>query len=169
MTPFFSRIEVFPASADQAPILANLLQLYIHDFTEFVDLDTGPDGRFSYPHLPLYWNQPDRHPFLVQVNGKLAGFVLVKKESGNPPFWDMAEFFILRKYRRHGIGTRVAHEVWKLSPGPWQVRVMTSNTPARQFWSRAVSGFTGEAVHPARIEMDGLPWYVFSFKSEPTP
>jgi predicted acetyltransferase len=169
MTPFSRRIEILPASQDQMPILANLLQLYIHDFTEFVDLDTEPDGRFSYPHLPCYWSEPDRHPFLVKLKGKLAGFVLVKKESGSPPFWDMAEFFILRKYRRQGIGTRVAQEVWGLFPGQWQVRVMSSNTPGNHFWSRAVSGFTGEPVHPACNEKNGASWHVFSFQSKPKP
>ncbi len=168
MTPPSARIDIIPASRDQAPILANLLQLYIHDFTEFFDLDTGADGRFSYPHLPLYWSDPGRHPFLVEVDRKLAGFVLVKKDSGNRPFWDMAEFFILRNYRRHGIGTRVAHEVWKLFPGLWRVRVITSNTPAHLFWSRAISGFTGKPVHPGRVEKDGALWQVFSFKSKPT-
>ncbi len=40
-------IQVIPATADQAPILANLLELYAHDFSEFHDLDIGEDGRFG--------------------------------------------------------------------------------------------------------------------------
>src|SRR5271155_203466 len=167
MAAVLPQVEIIPAKREQQPILANLLQLYIHDFTEFVDLDAAPDGRFSYPHLPRYWNDPHHHPFLVKANGKLAGFVLVRKESGSPPFWDMGEFFILRKYRRQGIGTQVAHEVWKLLPGLWQVRVITSNTPAHHFWSRAISGLTGEPVHPARVDEGGTSWHVFSFKSKP--
>ena len=169
MTPFFPHIEIIPAKREQQPILANLLHLYIHDFTEFVDVDADPDGRFSYPHLPRYWVEPGHHPFLVKANGKLAGFVLVKSESGNPPIWDMAEFFILRNHRRHGIGTRTAHEIWQVFPGRWQVRVMSSNTPAHLFWSRTIAGFTGEPVHPVSIEKDGAFWSVFTFKSKPAP
>jgi predicted acetyltransferase len=75
--------------------LANLLELYAHDFSEFHSLGIGADGRFGYKSLPLYWSDPNRYPFLVRVDGKLAGLALVKRGSeitGNPTVWDMAEF-----------------------------------------------------------------------------
>ena len=37
-----SRLEVIPASFDQAPILRNLLELYSHDFSEFQELWSRP-------------------------------------------------------------------------------------------------------------------------------
>jgi predicted acetyltransferase len=147
---------------DQQPIVANLLQLYAHDFSEFLDLELGPDGRFNYPPLPLYWTDPNRHPFLVRIEGQLAGFVLVKRESS---IWDMAEFFVVRAYRRRGIGTAVAQDIWKRFPGPWEVRVIQSNRSALQFWQRAVSAFMGQAIQPIHIEKDGNDWKVFSFES----
>ena len=75
------RVEVVAATPEQEPILANLLELYVHDFSEFLDLDIGEDGRFGYPSLPLYWSEPGRHPFLIRMDGKLAGLALVKKGS----------------------------------------------------------------------------------------
>ena len=74
-------VELLPATRDQSPILANLLELYIHDFSEFLNVVPGPDGRFGYPCLPLYWSDPNRHPFLVKVDGQWAGFALVKQGS----------------------------------------------------------------------------------------
>src|SRR5438876_5635365 len=148
-------IEVSPASSDQESILANLLELYAHDFSEFHDLELGADGKFGYKHLPLYWREPNRHPFLVRMDGKLAGLVLVKRGSEisrNETVWDMAEFFVVRGYRRRGIGTKTAHEVWRRFPGLWEVRVMESNVPARDFWAHAVSTFLGNAIHPAHVE-----------------
>ena len=47
------QIEVISATAAQAPILANLLELYAHDFSEFHDLNIGEDGRFGYRSLSL--------------------------------------------------------------------------------------------------------------------
>jgi predicted acetyltransferase len=164
-----AHIEVIPAAPEQEPILANLLELYAHDFSEFHDLTIGQDGRFGYASLPLYWSDPDRYPFLVRIGGELAGFVLVKKGSevsGNQALWDMAEFFVIRGCRRRGIGTQAAHEVWKRFPGPWEVRVMHSNVPAYDFWKRAVLTFTGEAAHFVQIEKDGEIWTLFSFESD---
>jgi predicted acetyltransferase len=164
-----SQIQVIAAAPDQEPILANLLELYAHDFSEFHDVELREDGRFGYKDLSLYWREAGRHPFLVRVNGSLAGFVLVKKGSEvsrRSDVWDVAEFFILRGYRRRGIGVRAAHEIWNGLPGPWEVRVLKANTAAQRFWARAISLFVGETIPPVRIEKEGTPWEVFFFESK---
>ena len=162
------RLEVVPAAPDQAPLMANLLELYAHDFSEFHNVEIGEDGKFGYQALPLYWSEPDRHPFLIMLDGKLAGLALVKKGSvsGREAVWDMAEFFILRGYRRRGIGTQAACEVWRRFPGPWEVRVMQANVSAQQFWAGAIATFAGTLIHPVLIENGGERWNLFSFESK---
>jgi predicted acetyltransferase len=154
--------EVIPAAREQMPVIDNLIQLYAHDFSEFQNIELDSNGRFEYTPLPLYWTDPNRHPFLVTVDFKPAGFVLVKQEAG---VWDMAEFFIVRGCRRHGIGTTVAHDVWRRFPGPWEVRVMQANHAALPFWERAISEFTGTTVAATRREQGGKLWHLFSFDS----
>jgi len=160
-----SYLEVVPATADQLPILANLLELYAHDFSEFRTLAIGDNGRFGYNPLPLYWLDPQRHPFLIRADGQWAGFALVQKNTGE--LWDMTEFFILRGCRRNGIGMRAAYEIWRRFPGSWQVRVMEANAPALLFWSRAIAAFAGRAIAPSKADHHGAPWSVFSFESKP--
>lgn len=161
-------IELVAAAPEQEAVLANLLELYTHDFSEFTDLAIGPDGRFHYPRLPLYWQEETRFPFLVKVRGDLAGLVLVSRGSlmsGNPQVWDMAEFFIMRGYRRRGIGLSIAHEVWRQFPGEWEVRVRESNAPALVFWETAIKAFTGVSAVPASVEEGGVQRRVFAFAS----
>ena len=162
------QVEVVAATADQETVLANLLELYAHDFSEISDLRLDANGRFGYTPLPLYWQETNRYPFLVKVDNNLAGFVLVKKGSavsGDENVLDIAEFFILRGYRRHGIGLRVAHEVWRKFPGRWEVRVTERNQAAQAFWSRAVAAFMGIPVEATVIEITGKSWPVFSFNT----
>ena len=162
------QVEVLPAAAEQAPVLANLLQLYAHDFSEFLDVEIGEDGKFTYNPLPLYWMEAGRHPFLIRVDGKLAGFALLKKGSafsGNENVWDLAEFFVLRGYRRRGIGTLAANQLWTRFPGSWEVRVMQLNVAAQRFWKQVISGFVRGEVSPVPFEKDGEKWTVFSFDS----
>jgi predicted acetyltransferase len=166
------QIEVLPATTEQEPVLANLLELYAHDFSEFSDLKIGVDGRFGYEPLPLYWRESNRFPFLVRANGDLAGFVLVQQGSqvsGAGEIWDVAEFFVLRGYRRHGVGLRVAHDVWRMLTGSWEVRVTDRNLVARAFWQRAVSEFTGVPAESDLTEVAGKRWHVFSFISNAPP
>lgn len=161
-------LQVSPAAADEQPILANLIQLYAHDFSEFHDIDPGPDGRFVYEPLPLYWLEPGRHPFLLRMDSQLAGFALVKNGSpvsGGAAIWDMAEFFILRRFRKRGIGTDAAHNLWRRFPGGWEIRLMESNRPACQFWERSIAAFAGKAIPYVRLEKSGQLWRLFSFES----
>jgi predicted acetyltransferase len=165
----FARIELDLALREQSQTLANLLELYAHDFSEFHSLDIGADGKFGYKFLPLYWSDPNRHPFFIKVDGRLAGLALVKRGSeitGNPTVWDVAEFFILRGWRRRGIGTLAAQKVWRRFPGPWEVRVMQSNVLASSFWEKAISHFIGEVIQPVRVEENGQTWQLFSFESK---
>jgi predicted acetyltransferase len=159
-------LEVVPALPEQQPILANLLELYIHDFSEFRKMELGPDGKFGYPSLALYWHEPGRHPLLARMDGRLIGFALVKRGSeisGSESVWDMAEFFVLRGYRDRGIGSEIAHNIWRQLPGPWEVRVMQSNRSAHRFWQRAITRFKGKVTHSRRVEKAGASWRLFSF------
>jgi predicted acetyltransferase len=163
-----TNVELIPAAREQEPILANLLELYVHDFSEFLEIKLGADGRFGYERLPLYWEEPNRFPFLIMVNGDLAGFVLLRKGSqisGDEDVWDMTEFFVVRGYRRLRVGTKAAHEAWKQFPGKWEVRVLNRNQKAQQFWPRAVGEFLGQPVAPISYEKNGEGWRLFSFDS----
>jgi predicted acetyltransferase len=161
-------IEVVPADRGRESVLANLLELYAHDFSEFIELELQPDGRFGYARLPLYWQEQHRHPFLIEVGGHLAGFVFVTQASrltGDPTVYDMTEFFIVRRYRKRGVGTAVARLIWQRFPGSWEVRVVESNQPAAAFWRAATDDFTGSAAEESLVELDGRHWHVFSFLS----
>jgi predicted acetyltransferase len=162
------QLEILPAGREQETVLANLLELYAHDFSELRRLNLREDGRFGYEALPLYWTEPGRFPFLIKMDGSLAGLVLVKRGagiSGVEVVWDMAEFFVVRGCRRRGVGTQAALEVCGRFPGAWEVRVMQKNDAARLFWAKAVSLFTGEQSHPVAFEQGGDAWVLFSFES----
>lgn len=166
------QVEVVPATTEQEPVLANLLELYAHDFSDFFDLKIRADGRFGYEPLPLYWRESGRFPFLVRVSGDLAGFVLVQQGSqvsGDRETWDVAEFFVLRGYRRHGVGVRAAHHLWRMFTGRWEVRVAEKNVVARKFWQLAISEFTGMPADSAFTEVKGKRWHVFSLVSGGPP
>ncbi|HEY5290381.1 MAG TPA: acetyltransferase, partial [Caulobacteraceae bacterium] len=77
-----------------------------------------------------------------RAGGALAGFALVNdnSHSGLPVDRNVAEFFIVRKHRRGGVGTAAARAVFALYPGQWEAAVARRNLPALAFWRTAVSG-----------------------------
>jgi predicted acetyltransferase len=163
-----SPVDVVPALQSQQSVLANLLELYIHDFSEFVDLRIGADGRFGYGSLPGYFSESTRHPFFIRVDNHLAGFAMVQRGSqitDKANIWDIAEFFVLRRYRRNRVGLRAAHQIWRMFTGDWEVRVMENHTAALEFWGQTVHAYAGIAVEPALLEVAGKRCHVFKFCS----
>ncbi len=151
-------------------MLSNLLELYTHDLSaEFPGIELGPDGRFGYSKLALYWADPDRHfPFLIMWESRLVGFALATRgspASDDPNVFDVAEFFVVRRYRRAGVGRRAAMLLWNRLPGRWIVRVSEGVPGAVAFWGSVIAEFTNGA--PAELERPGSPdaWHVFSFAS----
>jgi predicted acetyltransferase len=156
------------ATAADATLLSNLLELYIHDLSAaFPGIELGPDGRFGYGGLALYWSEPERRfPFLIRCDGRVAGFALATLGSPateDPDVFDVAEFFVLRRYRRSGVGRRAAVLLWNRLPGPWIVRVSEGNLGALPFWAGVIAELTGGAATELRRPGDPHAWRVFSF------
>ena len=163
------QVEVVKAGLEQKPLLANLLELYAYDFTEFCDFDIGDNGFYGYDCLPLYWTELTRFPYLIYVDKKIAGFVLVQKGSPishDTTVWDISEFFIMKKYKRHGVDTVAALKVWGQLKGPWEVRVLVGNHIACSFWPQAIKKFT--SLTPAKTEaaIKGGDWIIYAFESK---
>ena len=158
------------ATADDAVLLSNLLELYIHDLSAaFPSVEMGSDGRFGYSKLALYWLEPDRRfPFLIRWDSRVVGFALVTRgspASDDPNVFDVAEFFVIRRHRRSGVGRRAAMLLWNRLPGSWIVRASEGVPAAVIFWRSVVAEFTGGAA--TELERPGSPhgWHVFSFTS----
>jgi len=168
--PSAAAVTLHVATESDAPLIGNLVELYIHDLSDvFSGLEVGPDGRFGYRRLPLYWSQPDRRfPFLIRVDGRVAGFVLVQRGSplnSNPTTLDVEEFFVLRQYRRQGVGRDAAELLWKRLPGDWTVRVAEDNRGALPFWRDVIGKYTDGSASESSLLHDGRQWRIFSFKS----
>lgn len=142
-----SEVELAIAAPHEREALANLMQLYVHDFSEqWWDRPEGElqdDGRFEpYPFLDDYWREADRTPLLIRYRGRLAGFALVNgvSHSGLPLDRNVAEFFVVRKHRRAGVGQAAAQAIFSRWPGVWEAAVARRNTGALTFWRKAVRG-----------------------------
>ena len=57
-------------------------------------------------------------------------------------YFSMAEFFIMQKYRREGIGKEAARQLFTLHKGDWQVHQRENNIPAQEFWRKVINKYT---------------------------
>jgi predicted acetyltransferase len=140
------QITLLPAAASDKPALANLMQLYHYDLSEVTGADVDQHGRFDSACLEAYWAEADCHPFLIRVDQQLAGFALVNRQSRlRTPFHghSIADFFVLRRYRRQGVGRTAAMLLFDRFPGAWEVSSGADNVPGHVFWRGVVDHYTG--------------------------
>ncbi len=83
-------------------------------------------------------------PFVVRVDGRLAGFALIRQlDRKTPPTFEVGEFFVLRKYRGRGVGKSVACALFDRFRGNWEVRELLENRPAQKFWKAVIGAYAG--------------------------
>ncbi len=161
--------RVLAAERSDQEALRNLFQLYTYDFSEILPLDVEETGRFKEEPLEAYWSDAWRFPLLLRVDEHLAGFALVhhrSKLSTAENVWDMAEFFVLRKYRRAGVGTRAAHRIFATYAGEWEIRQRHANVAATAFWRRVISVYTGGSFREELLDDERWRGPVQRFASE---
>jgi len=143
-------VEIVAALPEDRAALANMMQLYSHDFSELwaggPRGELGPDGLFTAYPLDAWWREPGHIPLVVKVGGFLAGFALLDRMShtGQPLDRNMAEFFIVRKHRRSGVGTAAARAIFNRYPGRWETAIARANQAALAFWRAAIEPLAEE-------------------------
>lgn len=165
-----ARVRLEQATERDATLLANLLELYIHDMSvAFPHVTINADGRFGYPTLERYWKEPDaRFAYLITFDAKVAGFALVRRTSqghARPEIFDVAEFFVLRQFRRSGIGRQAAFMLWDSLPVSWTVRVVDTNPNGAAFWAALIAEYTNGSTTDTIRHDNGRAWRVFTFAS----
>ena len=84
--------------------------------------------------LDRFWNDKKCVSFVALISGHYAGFALVDAsvKVGKSGSW-IDQFFILKKYRRQGIGRALAFDIFSKIGGQWEVGQMTENVAAQAF------------------------------------
>jgi predicted acetyltransferase len=161
-------VTLVPIEQSQSQVLASLLELYVHDFSEHVPVELKPNGRFDLPLDERWFTSAEHFPFFVHHAGGLAGFALVRRGSrvtSAPDVMDVAEFFVVRGARRRGVGQAAAHALFARFPGVWEIRVRRTASSARTFWSQVARSWQGHAAELTAFFAQGVEWELLTLDS----
>ncbi len=165
--------EIRSARADERLPVFRMLELYQHDLSDVWDQDLDMQGEYGYA-LDEYWRTPDGNSaataYVVRVEGHYAGVALVNRKPKAPggEYW-LEQFFIVKKYRRRGIGAAAAIALFDAMPGVWQVGQMPLNTPAQTFWRKVVGRYTGGRYQELHLEAGAWQGVLQQFESARAP
>ena len=107
-------VKVTRAEQSDRLAIRNMIELYLHDLSEFDLEDVENNGLFGFYFLDYFWHKPNYS----------------------------AQFFVLRKYRRGSVGSTAAIEIFNLIPARWEVAQEHNNLSAQKFWTSVISSYT---------------------------
>ena len=155
-----------PLKESERTLLEQLFQLYYYDFSEFDPDDVDETGLFGVTGLDKFGREAGHDAYVLRVDGKPAGFVLVDERSPLPDGGDrhyVREFHVLRAYRRKGLGMRMAWAIFDTYPGGWQIEQIGPNREAQAFWRRAIDLYTGGRYTERTIQGRRFPLVIQEF------
>lgn len=138
-------IELKQVEQEEREILSNLLEKFAYEFSRYDNRDVNKLGLYGYPYLDYYWVEKKRWAYFILVDDKLAGFAMVidlpEVEDRETDF-QMAEFFVMHKYRRLGVGKQAFFKVLHIHKGRWQLARHPKNLISAGFWDKAIDEYT---------------------------
>ena len=70
-------LKIIEAKKEDRDTVMNLLEKYLYEFSQWEKTDVNDNGLYGYEYLDCYFEEKNRFPYLIKVDGKLAGFILV--------------------------------------------------------------------------------------------
>jgi predicted acetyltransferase len=81
----------------------------------------------------------------------LCGYTVLPENEAS---MSIAEFFVMRCYRRRGVGKEAARLAFALHRGRWEVRETKHNYPAQRFWRALINEYMSGAYHEKVLDND---------------
>ena len=152
------QFSIHVATPAEQGLLFRLLQLYYFDSTRWSGEDLQDDGLYDCEEdgLLRYFqaNSGDR-AYILRVNGKPAGFVLVDEiEFDGKSISEFADIFVVPKYRGIGLASAATDQIVVASENPWLVAIFRDDKAALRYWQSAFERLRFRSVRPTEDPAD---------------
>ena len=142
-------IEICPHDEEHKAVIWNLFQFYCYETSveDACDVDDSGLYALSPKYFAGYWTEARWSAHLLRWDGAIAGFALIEPSDALPGAQEIADLFVMRRFRRRGIARQVVHHFMSRRALPWTVVVFDEAVEARAFWA---SMFTDPLLAPSR-------------------
>lgn len=129
--------EVIVIDRSEKAKLKGLFDEYLRELYKYdKDIKFDDSGKPVYKYFDFYWEDDDRYPIGLYVDGSLAGFMLLREIAQNA--LEVAEFYIAPQYRGNGYGKRFFNEILGKINKKVHFFTKKTNIIAKSFWNNVV-------------------------------
>ncbi len=154
-------VELVEATRDEIPLVEDLARFYLYDMARQIgpqeDWVANATWRCERMDLSYAWNEGN-HPFLIEVDGHVAGFCLIDRYRLVPGVdWNMSEFYVSAPWAGRGVGRRAAEAAFDRFMG-WQLAggAVPSKQGCRALLAAGDRELFGRSLH--RTSHSGSGW-----------
>ncbi len=174
--------DLILSTGADAHTIARLWPLYQYELSCVGGMPINTNGLFeeqtveSMDYVEVlgpWWERPDAlYPFLVRVDGRPAGFVMVGAAPDYAPEgrdYLVHEFFFLHSYWGTGLAEWAAGDIFRRLPGRWELRTIPQNHRAVAFWRKTIGRHASNAfIEDTRFVTEhDAEAVVFQFETSP--
>ncbi len=134
-------LEICSHQEAHKPVIWHLFQFYCYDTSVYDGYDVEESGlyRMSAEYFSQYWLLPNWRAHVLRWNGAIAGFVLLEDSELVSGGMEIADLFVMSRFRRLGIANQVVNYFMRQRTVPWTVTVFDDAADAKQFWQQIFS------------------------------
>ncbi|MDQ0359345.1 GNAT family N-acetyltransferase [Breznakia pachnodae] len=161
-----STIQLVKVASKNKSLLFNLMQLYLYDLSVYFNFKTNNNGIYEYDHFEDYFTDTNYISYFIYNDNELIGFVLLNDYSPitnkHENIINVSEFFILKLYRKQGLGEITFQTLLDMHKGVWTIKPAAFSKEANAFWKTIINKHIGSKI---TIEfINNNPIYTFSNK-----
>jgi Predicted acetyltransferase len=149
-------VSLEPVTEDGLTALTRLLELVAYDLSEISGANISENGLYvTQIDVRIWYEDPNYDLYFIRADHALAGFVIIKYLAEEDVYY-LNHFFVLRKYRRQGVGRKAAVMAFDRYIGQWRVSQFDWNVPSQQFWRKVIQDYAnGHIVETRRADNKG--------------
>lgn len=142
------QVDLIPASIADYPIIQNLGRFYIYELSRHCGIPYNAfkcpeNGLIEFDDSIIYFKDEKHRAYLIKVGDELAGFVFLDLTGIIPEAeFFVSEFFVMAKFQGHGVGQKVAEQLFNEFKGEWALGVIPENISALTFWRKVISSYS---------------------------
>ena len=94
------QVKLIKATKKHKVVIANLMQFYYYDFSDYLDFEVEKNGLFQpYPNLETYWIDILKFAYIIKIDTQYVGFTLVRivEDTSVTSYFSITGFFYFEK------------------------------------------------------------------------
>lgn len=131
-------LQILPAGPEYQNTIWNMFQFYCYDTSVYDGYDVETDGKYKMcaDYFAQYWQLPRWSAYILRVDGALAGFALIEPSEAVAAAQELADLFIMRRFRRRGVAQQVVSHFLAARAIPWTITTFDDAPDATAFWQQ---------------------------------